>query len=62
MRVLSIRDFATECDCTYEAIRQRIEKGSIDLFTTHPKTVDADEYADLIKYLRLKALHKTNKK
>lgn len=55
MELLSIRQFATRCNCSYEAIRQRVESGSIETVTKSPTTIDAEKYTDTIQLIKLRA-------
>lgn len=55
MNIVTVRQFATLCDCTYEAIRQRVENGSLETITTSPTTIDADKYSDTIQLIKLRA-------
>lgn len=61
MNIVTIRQFATLCDCTYEAIRQRVESGSIKTITQNPTTIDADKYADTIQLIKLRAYNLAQK-
>lgn len=56
MNLVSIKQFSKLCDCTYEAIRQRVENKSIETVTQNPTTIDADKYADTIQLIKLRAL------
>ncbi len=55
MNLVSIRQFSKLCDCTYEAIRQRVENGSLETVTQNPTTIDADKYSDTIQLIRLRS-------
>ncbi len=54
MNIVTIRQFATLCDCSYEAIRQRVENGSIETITQNPTIIDADKYSDTIQLIKLR--------
>ena len=48
MRILTVRQFADECGCTYEAIRIQVGN-KIKPVTENPVTIDADKYDFIIK-------------
>lgn len=54
MNLVTITQFKNLCGCSYEAIRQRIESGTITTVTTKPTVIDADDYADLIQLIKLR--------
>tara|TARA_Y100000296_G_scaffold79639_1_gene103927 strand:+ start:857 stop:1030 length:174 start_codon:yes stop_codon:yes gene_type:complete len=55
MNLYTIKQFADICGVSYEAIRQRIESGTIKPIATNPTVINGDDYKDLINYLKLKS-------
>jgi len=55
MNLYTIKQFADICGVTYEAIRQRIESGTIKPIATNRTVINGDDYKDLINYLKLKS-------
>ena len=53
MNLYTIKQFADICGVTYEAIRQRIESGTIKPIATNPTVINGDDYKDCINYLKL---------
>ena len=48
MRLLTVKQFADECGCTYETIRVQVGN-KIKPLTLKPVTIDADKYDFIIK-------------
>lgn len=55
MNLVTIRQFANHCGCSYEAIRQRVENGSIETVTDNPTTIDLDKYAETAQLIRMRS-------
>lgn len=55
MNLVTIKQFSNLCSCSYEAIRQRVESGSIETVTQNPTTIDAEKYTDTIQLIKLRA-------